>query len=167
MLKHFIVCFYDVIENRINDDDIYFDGDNYNGSIDCVYDVFAEHEVEAKEKYLRLSARGLFKNGNKLTVVKRECAARVIRRIVAGEILLLPREVISNCDFSHMITIVYDAVKSMDNNFDNNNEIYKQIARTINLDEYAELLDKESIKSLYVEIYMNYVFAQELQNKHM
>ncbi len=165
MLRYYLVSFWDNIENLINDDDIYFDGEDLNEDVDTVFEVFAENEDDAKEKYLRMSAQNTFEKKNRLELIRRECAARVIRRIVAGEMLLLPREVIASENIGQMIIEVYDViaryVKLEKKEF--STDIFVKIAADIDLNEFASLLDKESVIALYMELYAKDVFVQELK----
>ena len=164
MLKYYLVCFKDNIENLINDDDIYFDGDDLNEDVDSVFEIFAENEEEAKEKYLRMSAHVTYEKKGRLELIKRECAARVIRRIVSGELFMLPREVIASKEFGQIVTMVYDAVsKPAQGNIYLSIELARKFAKDINLDCLAELISKEAVIALYIELYEKDVFVQELQ----
>ncbi|WP_022762233.1 hypothetical protein [Butyrivibrio sp. AD3002] len=166
MLRNYVVCFTDVIEHRINDDEIYFDGDNLGSEVDSVFDVFAKDEDDAKEIYLRSFIEKIYERNNNVAVIKRECAARIIRRIVAGEILMLPREVVASKHFGRMVTNVYDVVGNRPLNKDKtySNQDFRRIAEAINLNEYSELLDKEAVTALYVEIRKKDVFVQDLKD---
>lgn len=165
MSKNYMVCFAENIENRINDDDVLYDGDMLNQSVDCVFDVFAENEDDAKEQYLRMCAKKAYAKKEGIALIKRECAARVIRRIVFGQLLQLPREVIVSEQIDRMLTIVYDAVTEVakEESARTTAEIFRHLANAIDMDEYANLLDENAIVSLYVELYKKDVFAQELK----
>lgn len=166
MLRNYVVCFTDVIEHRINDDEIYFDGDIICSEVDSVFDVFAKDEEDAKEIYLRSFIEKIYERNNNVAVIKRECAARIIRRIVAGEILALPREVVASKHFGRMVTNVYDVVGKRPINEDKaySNQDLRHIAQSISIDEYSDLLDKDSVTALYVEIRKKDVFVQELKD---
>ena len=165
MLRYYLVSFMDNIENLINDDDIFFDGEDMNEDVDAVFEVFAEDEDDAKEKYLRMSAQNTFEKKNRLELIRRECAARVIRRIVAGELLLLPRDVLACENIGQMIIMVYDVmaryVEPDKRKF--SKDLFAKIAADIDLNEFASLLDKESVIALYMELYAKDVFVQELK----
>ena len=165
MLRYYLVSFMDNIENLINDDDIFFDGEDLNEDVDVVFEVFAEDENDAKEKYLRMSAQNSFDKKNRLELIRRECAARVIRRIVAGELLLLPRDVLACENIGQMIIMVYD-VMARYAELDKrkfSTDLFAKIAADIDLNEFASLLDKESVIALYMELYAKDVFVQELK----
>lgn len=166
MLRYYLVSFMDNIENLINDDDIYFDGEDLNEDVDVVLEVFAEDEDDAKEKYLRMTAQNTFEKKNRLELIRRECAARVIRRIVAGEMLLLPREVLASEKIGQMIIMVYDVVAKYTelDKREFSTSIFAKIAADIALDEFANLLDKESVIALYMELYDKDVFVHELNS---
>ena len=165
MLRYYLVSFMDNIENLINDDDIYFDGEDLNEDGDSVFEIFAEDEVDAKEKYLCMSAQNTFEKKNRLELIRRECAARVIRRIVAGELLLLPRDVLACENIGQMIIMVYDVmaryVEPDKRKF--SKDLFAKIAADIDLNEFARLLDKESVIALYMELYAKDVFVKELK----
>ena len=165
MLRYYLVSFMDNIENLINDDDIFFDGEDMNEDVDAVFEVFAENEDDAKEKYLRMSAQNTFEKKNRLELIRRECAARVIRRIVAGEMLLLPREVLASENIGNMMTAVYDVVsKYIDLDSDKlSPSVFANIAKDIDIDEFGRLIDKDSVIALYMELYAKDVFVQELK----
>lgn len=163
MLRYYLVCFKDNIENLINDDDIFFDGKDLNEDVDTVFEIFAENEEDAKEKYLRMSAQATCEKKSRLELIKRECAARVIRRLVAGELFMLPREVIASKEFGQMVTSVYDVVTKHISNNVPVKETFAEIAKDIDLNGVAELLDQDSVIALYMELYEKDVFVQELQ----
>lgn len=156
MLKHYVVCFIDCIENRINDDDIFFDGDGHNGDIDTLYDVLAESEEAAKTKFLRWVAE---KKYSKDQIDKRVCVARVIRRIAANEVLQLPREAVKDEHIGDLILGVYDALSP------NTGDMIRQLVNSIDINEYAKLLGRDAVIALYVDVYRKDVFVQELNSK--
>lgn len=160
MFKYYIVCFRDNIENRINDEAILFDDNDVNEDVDAIFEIFAESEDDAKKQYLRLSAEYTYEKPNRLELIKRECAARVIRRIVAGEMMLLPREVLSCENISQMLTSVYDIVSELQDS--PRKEVFKKLAEKIDINDFASLLDRESVIALYMDLYEKDVFVQEM-----
>ena len=164
MQKYYLVCYRENIENLINDDDIFFDGVDMNEDVDAVFEVFAENEDDAKKQYLRVSAEHTYEIPNRLELIGRECAARVVRRIVAGEIMLLPREVLSCKNISQILTKVYDAVakQKVAKKIVYTKDVFKKIAEEIDVDEIFRLLDRESVIALYMELYEKDVFVQEM-----
>ncbi len=164
MTKYYFVSFRDNIENRINDEDIFFDGVDMNEDVDTVFEAFADSEYDAKSQYLRLSAEYTYEKQNRLELIKRECAARVIRRIVAGEIMLLPREVLACENISQILTKVYDVVAKLQSapKITCTNKVFREMAKRIDLDDFISLLDRESVITLYMELYGKDVFVQEM-----
>lgn len=165
MLKNYMVCFTDNIKNRIDDDDLTFDGAGISGATDYVFDVLAENEDDAKKQYLRMRAKQAYDRNEGITLIKRECAARVIRRIVSGQTLQLPREVLVNKQFSQMVVAVYDSLAMLTDQHAErcSKEVFHHIAETIDMNDFTNLLDRDSVLALYVELYKKDVFAQELE----
>lgn len=165
MLKNYMVCFTDNIKNRIDDDELSFDGDGISGAADCVFDVLAENEDEAKKQYLRMCAKRAYDRNEGIALIKRECAARVISRIVSGRVLELPREVLVNKQFSQMMVTVYDSLAMLTDKHAElcSKEVFHHIAETIDINDFTNLLDRNSVVALYVELYMKDVFVQELE----
>ena len=107
----------------------------------------------------------IYEINNNVAMIKRECAARIIRRILAGEILALPREVVASKHFGRMVTNVYDVVGKRPLNEDKtySNRDFRHIVETINIDDYSDFLDKDAVTALYVEIRKKDVFVHELK----
>lgn len=82
---------------------------------------------------------------------------------MAGELFLLPRAVIASKEFGQMVISVFDVVSKYISNNVPAVENFRKIARDIDLDSFADLLDKDSVIALYMEIYEKDVFVQELQ----
>ncbi len=163
MSNYYMVCWKENIENLINDDEVFYDSSNRMAESYEVNYVIADTPEDAIRKYLLVTVRRANRKKINWLQIKKRCAARLVRRIVAGEVHLLPPQVLASGCYSTIEAIVNDCITNTPTQLkDNRRDFFNYLSNNIDINEVAAWIDTQSAYELYVEIFSKDVMAHEL-----
>ena len=166
MSNCYMVCWKNNIENLINDDAFFYDSPDRLSDSDVINYVITASPEDAIRQYLFSKFDNAYLKKADWLKIKRRCAARIIRRIVAGEIQLLPQQVFKSGCFNPIVTIVNGCIDKAPTQLTKNSskEFFDYLADNIDIDEVAAWIDIHSAFELFVEIYSKDVTIHKLIN---